>query len=103
MIGRKADISFGKLMEIVPKMRRQWKSLVNPTEKEPKNGLVRLMSLQELPDICLTVEAWHKGKNMGEAYMDGGAQVCVTTHACVEKLSLAIARNSGFHIRMANH
>ena len=30
---RKVDITFGQLMEIAPKMKRQWKSLVNPTDK----------------------------------------------------------------------
>ena len=49
------------------------------------------------------MEAWHKGKSIGEAYIDGGAQVCVITHACVERFSMAIAGNSGFCIRMANH
>ena len=90
-------------MEMVPKMKRQWKAMVNPSEREPHRGSLRLMSLQELPDICPTVEAWHKGKSIGEAYIDGGAQVCVITHASVEKFSMAIAGNSGFRIRMANH
>lgn len=71
LIGRKADVTFGQLMEMIPKLKRQWKLMVNPNEKEPQLGSVRLMSLQELPDICPTVEAWHKGKSIGEAYIDG--------------------------------
>ena len=52
--------------------------------------------------ICPVVEAWHKGKNIGQAYIDGGAQICVITHACVEQLGLTIAGHFGFKIRMAN-
>lgn len=36
LVGRKSDVTFGHLMEMVPKMKRQWKSMVNPSEKEPK-------------------------------------------------------------------
>ena len=31
MVGRKADITFGQLMELAPKMKRQWKAMVNPS------------------------------------------------------------------------
>lgn len=61
------------------------------------------MSVEDLVDICPVVEAWHKGKNLSKAYIDGGAQVSVITHACVEQFGLKIAGNSGFHIRRANH
>ena len=54
-------------------------------------------------DISPIVEAWHKGKNLGEAYIDGGAQICVITHACMEQFGLTISGNSGFRIRLANH
>ncbi len=100
---RKADITYGQLMEMIPRMRREWKQLANPTKREPKRGSVRVMTAKELPDICPIVEAWHKGKSLGQAYVDGGAQICVITHSCVEKLGLTIAGHSGFKIRMANH
>ena len=99
----KANITFGQLMEIAPKMKRKWKALVNPIEKEPKRGFVKILSMSELPDICPTIEAWHKGRNLGEAYIDGGAQVCVITQSCVEHHDLIIAGVSVFKIRMANH
>ena len=51
--GRKVDCTFGQLMNMVPKLKRQWKSLVNPIEKEPKRGHVRVLALEELPDISL--------------------------------------------------
>ena len=35
--------------------------------------------------------------------MDGGAQICVITHTCVEKMGLVVAGVSGFCIRLANH
>ena len=103
IISRKANVTFGQMMEMVPKLKQQWKRLVNPTEKEPRRGSVKVMSIGELPDISPIVEAWHKGKNLGEAYIDGGAQICVITHACVEQFGLTISGNSGFRIRLANH
>lgn len=81
---RKANLTFGQIMELAPKLRQQWKSLANPTEKEPKKGSVTIMSVKDLEDICPEVEAWHKGRNLDKAYIDGGAQVSVITHACVE-------------------
>ena len=72
LISRKVDCTFGQLINMVPKLKRQWKSLVNPIEKEPKRGLVRVLSLEELPaGICPMVDAWHKGVGLGEAYIDG--------------------------------
>ena len=35
--------------------------------------------------------------------MDGGAQICVITQTCVEKMGLVVAGVSGFRIRLANH
>ena len=40
LASRKADITYGQLIELIPKMKRQWKQLVNPMEKEPKRGSV---------------------------------------------------------------
>ncbi|MCO5592793.1 hypothetical protein L7F22_046796 [Adiantum nelumboides] len=102
LIGRKIDCTFGQLMNMVPKLKRQWKSLVNPV-KEPKHGQVRVLAMGELPDICPVVNAWHKGVGMGEAYIDGGAQVCVITQSCVERFGLITCESSGFRIRLANH
>lgn len=103
LMTRKANVTFGQLMELVPKLKKQWKSLVNPLEKEPRRGSVRVLSLEELSDINPVVEVWHKGRSLGKAYVDGGAQICVITQACVERFGLIIAGNSGFKIRMANH
>ena len=97
--GRKVDCTFGQLVNMVPKLKSQWKSLVNPIEKEPKRGHVRVLALEELPNICRVVNAWHKGVGMGEAYIDGGAQVCVITQSCVEKLGLVMCGSSGFRMR----
>ncbi|MCO5607250.1 hypothetical protein L7F22_061443 [Adiantum nelumboides] len=55
----------------------------------------------ELPDICPVVNAWHKAVGMGEAYIDGGAQVCVITQSCVERLGLITCGSSRFRIRHA--
>ncbi|MCO5550901.1 hypothetical protein L7F22_004395 [Adiantum nelumboides] len=74
LVGRKADVTFGQLMETCPRLKRQWKRMVNPMKNEPTKGSVRVLSLNELPDICLTIDAWHKRKCIGEAYIDGGAQ-----------------------------
>ena len=45
----------------------------------------------------------HKGKNLGESYVDGGAQICVIAQTCIEKIGLAVASVSSFCIRLANH
>ncbi|MCO5555449.1 hypothetical protein L7F22_008994 [Adiantum nelumboides] len=95
-------VSIQELVNMVPKLKRQWKSLVNPV-KEPKHGQVRVLAMGELPDICPVVNGWHKGVGMGEAYIDGGAQVCVITQSCVERLGLITCGSSGFRIRLANH
>ena len=65
LANRKADITYGQLIELITKMKRQWKQLVNPTEKEPKRGSVRIMLMEELPDICPLAEAWYKVKHIG--------------------------------------
>lgn len=73
LASRKVDITYGQLIEIIPKMKRQWKENVNPIEKEPKRGSVRVMLMEELQDICPLVEDWYKGKHIGQAYVDEGA------------------------------
>ena len=83
---------------MVPKRKRQWKKLVNPLEKEPDRGPVRVLAISELPDICPLVNVWHKRKNLGEGYVDGGAQICVITQTCVEKMGLTVAGVFGFCI-----
>ena len=65
MATRKADVTFGQLVEMVPKLKRQWKRLVSPVEKEQQNGSVEVLSIDELSDICPVVDVWHKRKNLG--------------------------------------
>ena len=65
MSSQKVDMTFGQLMEIAPKMKRQWNSMVNPIEKEPRQGLVKNMLISELPNIFSIMEGWHKGKSLG--------------------------------------
>ena len=96
-------MKFGQLIEMVPKLKRQWKKLVSPMEKEPEKGSVKVLAMDELPDICPIVDVWHKRKNLGQGYVDGGAQICVITQTCVEKMGLVVAGVSGFRIRLANH
>ena len=49
LTSRKADVTFGQLVEMVPKLKRQWKTLVNPLEKEPDRGSMRVLAISELP------------------------------------------------------
>ena len=72
-------------------------------EREPEMGSVRVLAIHELPDICPIVDVWHKRKSLGQGYVDGGAQICVITQSCVEKMGLAMTGVSGFCIRLANH
>ena len=48
MASRKADVTFGQLVEMVPKLKRQWKKLVHPKEWEPEQGSVKVLSIDEL-------------------------------------------------------
>ena len=68
----KEDVSFGQLVEMEPKLKCQWKKMVKPLEKEPKRGSMRVLAISKLPDICPLVNVWHKRKNLGEGYVDGG-------------------------------
>ena len=38
IINRKGDITFGQFVEMVPKMRRQWKRLVSPMDRDLEKG-----------------------------------------------------------------
>ncbi|MCO5566805.1 hypothetical protein L7F22_020486 [Adiantum nelumboides] len=102
LVGRKADVTFGQLMEMCLRLKRQWKRMVNPMKNEPTKGSVRGLSLNELLHICPTIDGGHKRKCIGEAYIDGGAQVCVITQSCVTKLGLHMTKNLGFCIKLAN-
>ena len=51
-----ADLTFGQLVEMVPKLNRKWKELVNLVEREPKIGFVRVSSINELSKICPIVD-----------------------------------------------
>ena len=96
-------MTFGQLVEMVPRLKRQWRKLVKPSEKEPDRGSVRVLAIDEVFDIFPIVDVWHKRKNLGQGYVDGGAQICVITQTCIEKMGLAVAGVSGFRIRLANH
>ena len=57
---RKVDVTFGQLIEMVPKLKRQWKKLVSPMEKALEKESVKVLAMDELPDICSIVYVWHK-------------------------------------------
>ena len=48
---RKVDVTFGQLIEMVPKLKRQWKKLVSPMEKEPETGSIKVLAMDELLDM----------------------------------------------------
>ena len=62
---RKVDVTFGQLIEMVPKLKHQWKKLVSPMEKEVEKGSIKVLAMDELPDICPIIDVWHKRKNLG--------------------------------------
>ena len=89
-----------------PKLKREWKRLASPKkvkEQVPTRGEMDLRSIEKLHDICPPVTTWCKGFNIGEAYIDGGAQISVMTQACIEKLGLKVDGSSDFKLRLANH
>ena len=56
LISRKVDSTFGKLVEMVPKLKIQWKKIVNPMEREQEMGSIRVLAIHELLDICPIVD-----------------------------------------------
>ena len=62
---RKVEVTFGQLIEMVPKLKRQWKKLVSPMEKELERWSIKVLAMDELLDICPIVDIWHKRKNLG--------------------------------------
>ena len=88
------------------KLKSEWKKLANPKkekEQEPTKGEMDLRSVEGLPNIFLVVTPWCKGFNIGDAYIDGGAQVSVMSQACMERLGLKVNAWLDFRIRLANH
>ena len=59
-------------------------------DREPKRGLVKVLAIDELPNICPIVDVWHKGQNLGKSYGNSGTQMCVITQICIEKMGLAM-------------
>ena len=57
---RKAEVTFGQLVEMVPKLKRQWKKLGSPMEREPEKGSVKVLAIDEVSDICPIIDVWHK-------------------------------------------
>ena len=49
---------------------------MNPKKNAPREAS-KVLSISDLPYICPSVEAWHNGFGLGEAYIDGSAQVYV--------------------------
>ena len=70
---RKANVTFGHLIEMVPKLKHQWKKLISPMEKELERGSLKVLAMDELPDICPIVDVWHKRKSLEQGYVDGSA------------------------------
>ena len=103
LTSRKADVTFGQLVEMVPKPKRQWKKLVNPREKDTERMSMQVSKIEEFLDVCPIVDVWHKRKLLGPGYVDGGAQICVMTEHCVERMGFKVTKVSGFRIRLANH
>ena len=73
MTNKKVNVTFGQLVDMVPKLKRQWKNLVNPRAREPKHGSVKVLAIDKLPNICPIVDVWHRRKNLGQGCVVGGA------------------------------
>ena len=64
----KADVTFGQLVEMIPKLNCQRRKLVNPMEKEPHKGSNK-SDVYGLPNICPIMDVWHKRKVFGKAML----------------------------------
>ena len=90
---RKPNITFAPMIGLCPRLKKEWQRAVNP-KKKMGNTTGNVLSICELPNICPSVEAWHNGLELGEAYIDGGAQIYVITQSCTEKLNLKVSKMS---------
>ena len=75
---KRADITYGKLLNLSSSMRRQWHKLASIRKRVKVKMLdTHVVQLHKVNDVLPVVDAWIHGRKFEKVSMDGGAQVCV--------------------------
>ena len=102
---QRANITYGQMLALSPKLRRQWTRSVNTSigSKEKDNKDTMVVHASQDRDLVPVLDAVVEKKTVVLAYIDGGAQVCVMTENTMEKLGIRISHPSSVNMRLANH
>ncbi|KAI5072954.1 hypothetical protein GOP47_0013060 [Adiantum capillus-veneris] len=104
---QKANITFGQLLALNPKLRHEWSTSVS-TRLPRVRGDVRAVENMALrvgsqADVLPLVEVIIEKKMQVHAYIDGGAQVCVMIEAAMKESRVKVVACSNVRMRMVNH
>lgn len=98
---KKADITYGQLMQLSSSVRRQWHEVASVHRVKMKDPKLHVVQMTCVADIQpLVADVWIQDRQVQKAYVDGGAQVCVTTESTMHHLK--VIGKSLFSVRMAN-
>lgn len=105
---QRANITFGQLLSYSPKLRRQWTSSASTRLKAQAREAIRAVHNLALRignprDVVPLLDAQVEGKLPTQAYVDGGAQVCVMTEWAMEKTGVKLVPKSSVKMRLANY
>jgi len=77
---QKVNITFGQLLALNSKLRRQWsKGVSTRISKKKKRGDAHALKVGHASDLVPLVDATLGKNTQVHAYVDGGAEVCVMT------------------------
>ena len=93
-------ITWTQLLHMVPKLRRQWSSMVSTRKSSKSLGLIKA---QDIKDILPVVEAKIKGHSISKVYVDWGAQMCVMKEKTMHQLGLVVKNPSIIKAKLANN
>lgn len=103
---KKPDITYGQLLGLSSKLRRQWYGCVSirrSSKTKAPNETVMTLKVGNKADMVPTLEGILASKYATEIYVDGGAQVCVLIEAMMEKIGAKVSTQAHIRMRMANH
>ncbi|MCO5551558.1 hypothetical protein L7F22_005062 [Adiantum nelumboides] len=94
-------ITWAQLLHLAPKVRRQWTKMVSM--RCVKTKAMGLVSGRNLQDITPVLNAYVKEQRVSNVYVDGGAQICVTTKQTMHRLGLKVNAPAPCKAKMANN
>ena len=103
---QKANITFGQVVALNSKLRRQWSKCVSTRispKAKPKKTDALMLRVGHPTDINPIIDIIMGKSSKMQAYVDGGAQVCVMTEATCKEIGAEVTAKAAIHMRMANH